>query len=393
MSRKPLRLPWTLSTMPHGVLDIIRGCNISCRACYNTRPAAVKPLELIRNELELLLRSRRLHTVTISGGEATLHPKLCEVVKMVKEHGLRAVLITNGLLIKPNLLARLKNAGLEMVMVHIDSSQRRADLPADASLAQMDDLRRRKGEMIASAGLNAGLAATLFRTRPEETLDAVDLVLRSPHFNYLLATNCTQFSRIGPVGGDLHQGLTCMSPAGPSSDDLASETLTAAQTASLLEEQRGLRPFAYLGSNSDPHDPRWYSYTIAVLHGRNRDCAIHPLAASGTEWAVIRLIRWLTGRYLFYQSESPGRFRLQLLANALTGGNFLDNVRFLARSLAGGLLQVKHLVFQTGPTPDPTGSLVHCLACPDATVRDGHVVPSCLADKVDYSCQGKGATG
>jgi hypothetical protein len=38
------------------------------------------------------------------------------------------------------------------------------------------------------------------------------------------------------------------------------------------------------------------------------------------------------------------------------------------------------LIFQEGPSERPDGTLDFCRDCPDATVRDGALVPICMAD-------------
>ena len=73
-----MRLPWTGRNVPHAVLDLLRDCDVRCPGCYNARSFPPKPLEQIRGELEALLAARRLHTVTLSGGEPLLHPQLAE---------------------------------------------------------------------------------------------------------------------------------------------------------------------------------------------------------------------------------------------------------------------------------------------------------------------------
>ena len=54
---KPIRLPWRGKDVPSAIIDVVRGCNCVCKACFNRRPPAVKPLEEIRTELSALVRS------------------------------------------------------------------------------------------------------------------------------------------------------------------------------------------------------------------------------------------------------------------------------------------------------------------------------------------------
>lgn len=382
MISRAIQLPWSMQTMPHAALDIIRGCNISCRACYNTQPPTAKPLQQIREELDQLLAHRRLHTLTITGGEATLHPQLCDVVRLVRDRGLIPSLITNGLLLDAPLVRALKAAGLEVLIVHIDPGQTRSDLPPNPTLEQINALRRAKGELIASHGLAAGLAATLYRSRPEEAIDLVRLVLHSPHIHILLAANCTRIARLHTLEGDLLQGITCSQSNEDDTPGLADDYLEPAQTMALWQRELGLHPFGYLGSNLDEHDPRWLSYLVASAHTADGQVHCHNLRPSFTERAAIRLIHLIRGRFIFHQRQSPARLRLQLLLNAFTGGSCRGNLRILRQSLHPHTrLFAKHLLVQSGGTLTHDRKVVYCRNCPDATIRNGRLVPACLSDR------------
>ena len=125
MKPQALRLPWTSETVPHAVLDILRGCNIRCRDCYNLQPDHIRPLAEIEAQLDALMRLRRLHSVSLVGGEITLHPELIEIVQSVRQRGLFVELFTNGVALNDDLLARLKQAGANVIFLHIETDQRR----------------------------------------------------------------------------------------------------------------------------------------------------------------------------------------------------------------------------------------------------------------------------
>ena len=83
MVRKAWKLPWQAEMVPHAVIDILRECNIRCRACYNTQPPAKpKPLEHIETELDILLTHRRLSSISLLGGEVTLHPQVFDIIRL-----------------------------------------------------------------------------------------------------------------------------------------------------------------------------------------------------------------------------------------------------------------------------------------------------------------------
>lgn len=380
-----LPLPWNRRSVPHAVLDISRGCNIRCRACYNTsRSIQTKPLHQIEEELRLLLARRSLHCITIAGGEPSLHPQLPEIVRLVRSHRLHAVVLTNGYELPDPLLRSLKAADVSMLMTHIDSGQQRPDLPSDATADQVNGLRRSVASNIESHGIAVGMQATGYADQLDDIAAAVHFVLTSPSVDYLLVTNCTAVSSFAQLQGDLDSGLTCTPP---NRDALCHQDLSIHDTDALLQRRFALSPFAQLPSSDDPGDPRWLSYVTGTAFLPNGERLTQCIRSSWTERLALRLIYRISGRYPFLQRESPTGFRLQLLCNALSGGRFPQTLTLLLHSLRPGThLRAKHLLFQSGPRRRPDGRISHCFACPDATIRNGRLVPVCLSDQI---CEGQ----
>jgi hypothetical protein len=63
--------------------------------------------------------------------------------------------------------------------------------------------------------------------------------------------------------------------------------------------------------------------------------------------------------------------------------NFARSVRFLCRALRNRNLKLFSIIFQDAPTLLPDGTYETCRNCPDATVRNGKILPVCIADKVE----------
>ena len=59
--------------------------------------------------------------MTLSGGEPTLHPELDAIIRRIRERGAIATLITNGLLLTPERIRRLNEAGLDYLQISIDN--------------------------------------------------------------------------------------------------------------------------------------------------------------------------------------------------------------------------------------------------------------------------------
>ena len=123
-----MRLPWYGKTVPHGVLDILRGCNCRCAACYNAaREVECKPLERLKEELAVLRAHRNLKAVSLSGGEPLMHPQVLDIVRWLTDEGLVAASLTNGILFTDETAAKLADAGLRMISLHIQKGQVRQD--------------------------------------------------------------------------------------------------------------------------------------------------------------------------------------------------------------------------------------------------------------------------
>lgn len=373
---KPLHLPWSQADMPHFIVDINRACNITCAACYNRREFH-KSIDQVARDIDAAAAQRRLHTVTIAGGEPTLHPELADVVRMIRCRGLRCVLLTNGLNLDDARIRSLRAAGVDLILLHIDDGQTRPDLPAGPTPAAVDALRREKIRMAGERGVDVGLVATLYPHDPGDVNRLVDITLESPYAHFLLATACWADADFRDIRGTVATGFT-MPRDGLPAEGAPAQRLSLAAIREILAG-RGLRPFGYLGSSRSPADVRWLCYSSAVVAGPGSAHA--SLASSLSDRLLVRLVRAVTGRYIYHVRRNPRRFAAQLVLNALTGGRPWDNARvLLGAARRGAVLHEKRLVFQSGPTVSADGEVVHCRNCPDATIVDGHLVPICVSD-------------
>lgn len=375
-------LPWAGEQVPHALLDINRGCNITCEGCYNQGLPRNKTLAEVEAELELLLRKRRLQSVSIIGGEVTLHPQLLDIIRLVKRHGLDAELVSNGVLFDDAMLAGMKKAGADLVVAHIDATQKRPDLPPDFTPADLRALRERILERIARHGLDPGLAVTTFPDRLPELSEAIRFYLDSPHPHYLLVTLFRNVSQIHEVKGAVNAGMSGIRhPSGPG---IREDTLTNQDMAKLMWQEFGLPPFACKGSNRDPLDLRWLTYLCGTVHsGTGERVVLHGLRGTAFERLYVHGRRWLKGGYPMYQPAHAGRFAVQLVLNGLAGGSLAGNLRLLLASLRRGhRLHAKRLLFQCPANVLETGQVVHCDNCPDAVIKNGRLVPVCISDRV-----------
>jgi hypothetical protein len=367
--------------VPHALLDIIRGCNITCEACYNTLPPAIKPLPQIESELDALQRRRRLSSVSIVGGEVLLHPQLADIVRMVKRRRIDVEIFTNGVLLTDARLAELKRAGLDVIFLHIESGQGRPDLPARPTLAQLRELWQAKSALVAGHGIDAALALTAHAGRLSEMEEIIRFTIESEHVHYLLVTLCRDLSDVACIRGDLAGGMTAERHPDVSLRHVVA--LTNLQILERLKRTMGLRPFAYLGSNVDHDDPRWLSYMVATSRNREGRLNEFSVKASCFEKAFVRILRLASGRFPMYRGQSSRQLAVQLVLNGLTGGDCRGNVAFLRAALRNrNPLLAKRILFQCPAEVDASGHIIHCAHCPDAVIQGGRLVPVCLTDKV-----------
>lgn len=106
----------------------IRRCNLSCSYCNewddHSKPV---PLEEMYHRLDRLA-SFGTSIISISGGEPLLHPEIDSIISRIRNHTIIAGLITNGLLLTAERIARLNSAGLDYLQISIDNV-----LPDDVS--------------------------------------------------------------------------------------------------------------------------------------------------------------------------------------------------------------------------------------------------------------------
>lgn len=378
-------LPWGRETVSHGILDINRGCNITCRACYNSLPPAFKSMDVIKAEYRELKARRKLGYVSLVGGETLLHPRLGEIISYLKNEGLCVQLFTNGLLLNARRLVALSQTGLDIIYAHIDGAQTRPDLPPNPGAEQLRKLWDEKADLIARHGIDVGLAMTAYADRLSDVRDMVEYVVDSPHVNYLLVTLFRDTQKLSGLRGNIDQGLrgTCSE-----AEHSRTDTLTNWRIMEQMHNEMKLRPFAYLGSNKDRNDPRWLSYLVATRrkqtdHGGGRVIRYAP-RASAFEKVYCALSLRLAGHYPMYQRQSAFQLVAQLILNSLMGGDFVGNFGFLARAgRAGGRFGAKRLLFQNPAQIEEDGTLTHCLNCPDAVAKNGELVPLCISDRVE----------
>lgn len=374
--KAPMPLPYTGAEVPHVLLDILRGCNVRCRACYNTEPNRIKPMSEVMAELAFARTQRRLDCVTLLGGEPLLHPDLCAIARAIRDQGLRVTIFTNAVGLDLPRARALKEAGVELVVMHLEPHQDREDL-ADDRPESLQRLREEKLAVLAEAGLEGGLSITAMPGEEQAVQDVVAFALESPHVSFCLVTLSLEMADYPPLGGDITTGMRALGPVPPETSNRAERV---AAVVDVLNGRMG-QPFAVHPSING--DPRWFAHLVATVHQAGQPADVRPLCPTWMEAALTRIMRWIRGRHFFYQ---PQRKRLQfvhLLLNGLAGGGLWRNLGVLRRAFRqDASLRIKRFLLQVPANLDAEGRLIYCRDCPDAVVRHGRLVPVCISDRV-----------
>ena len=102
-------------------LIVTRRCNLSCGYCFEyDKVSPPVPLSVLKTRIDHL---KRLNTVmvTLTGGEALLHPEIEEVVRYIRSRKMTPLMNTNGYLLTKQRILALNEAGLFGLQISIDN--------------------------------------------------------------------------------------------------------------------------------------------------------------------------------------------------------------------------------------------------------------------------------
>ena len=352
-----MRLPWYGKTVPHAVVDILRGCNCRCANCYNSAKPHAKALEAIMAEVRVIRAARNVTTISLSGGEPLMHPQVLEVVSCLRREARVSVsMLTNGILFDDVMAEKLCAAGLGFVTFHIQKGQVRPDCDDE----RVDGVRREKGRIARANGIYPAVVETI-RADDGASFSALGRFLRSaPEFEYALVTVARDFAAIDPMVAEAELDR------GPMLSALASE---------------GYRPSVFVGGSVDRNNPRWYVLqSVQAVDSSGRECAWNMVRPGLAERLLLYGYASMCCRSLHWIKSSSAKAKMRLLVNGFLGGRLSTLVFALRAIFTGWTVLEKHIVVQYPPRSLGDGRVEFCDSCPDATVRNGRLSPLCLAD-------------
>ncbi|MBI5894484.1 MAG: radical SAM protein, partial [Desulfobacterales bacterium] len=371
---KLFRMPWTSSDNAFSWLEITRRCNLNCDYCYQKNlPDSDKNLLHVESDLRTLARLRRADTLFISGGEPLLHPQLESIIKMVRPYKLKPVLVTNGHVLSPEIVRRLKKAGLFGFVFHVDRGQSRPGW-CGKSEKDLNRLRQQYADMACAENLICAFNTTILPETLHEVPDIIQWTIGNIH---KVCTNSLIPVRVPGENDpwDLYVGTAKIDykdtvfPSkkykNPTGTHLSAKDIYA-QIQNVIPKFQGN---AYLGGTEVPEAPKWLFCNIIGTENR----VFGTMGPRAME-ILQNGHHFLKGRFLSFLK--PGFYsRSELL---LPLALFDKEIRKTLFSYLGALLAHPLLLFEKMSIQSilvlqpqdvlPSGKQDLCDGCPNKTV-------------------------
>jgi MoaA/NifB/PqqE/SkfB family radical SAM enzyme len=137
------RLSRTSENLSRVYIEPTNLCNLDCVTCmrnvWDEAPGQMRA-DIFNRILEGVREFKPIPSVFFGGfGEPLTHPDICEMVTQVHQNGAVVELITNGILLTPDMSRRLIAAGLDRLWVSLDGAtpESYADVRLGAALPQV----------------------------------------------------------------------------------------------------------------------------------------------------------------------------------------------------------------------------------------------------------------
>lgn len=378
------RLPWTAADNAMAWLEPTQKCNITCDACFvDNIGNSEKTLDEIQHELDVMLRLRRCDAMLIAGGEPLTHPQIVDIVRLVRQSGVKPVLVTNAVGLNRALVHELKRAGVHGFTFHVDSHQSRPGW-SGKSERELNELRETLAGMLSSEG---GLTCAFNTTIFPDTLDAVPDIVRwavnhSGQVQVLTLICVRTAYRDAPYNYYANGARVDLASTPYVTSNDYGHLTTDDVYGQIRQVLSDFQFCAYLGGTLRPHALKW---VIGCRIGTN-DRTYGYLGAKGME-LVQAAHHASRGRFLALsgpRTTRAGKFTLLL-------GFFDRSVRKTAGHYFGAVLRnplliVRRLHVQSISVVQPVDILPNgeqdtCDGCPNRTYWNERLVPACRIEE------------
>jgi len=381
------RLPWSLTDNGISWLEVTASCNLACKGCYRPHVEGHKTLQEIGEDLAVFKRERRSDCMSIAGGDPLVHPKIVEIVRMVKEGGWKPIINTNGLALSPKRLRELKRAGVFGFTFHIDTSQARRDSNAVIE-TDHNALRLKFARMLADAG---GLTCGFNQTVTSETIDQVPAIVRWAQrhpdiVNTVVFILYREPRLMGNFDFYANGEKVNLQQTYEQSDAWAGTRLLQAGhvVAKIREADPAYEPSAYLNGTADANSVKWLIASRIATRARAFGYVTPRFMELVQTGSHLLRRKWLS-----YSSPATlGSGRAAMLASSLFDAGMWKVARAFLKSIfvkpadAFRKAYVQTLTIIQPVDAMEQGGFDMCDGCPDMTVYKGKMYWSCRLEEV-----------
>jgi hypothetical protein len=370
------RFPWSSHDNPLGWVEVTDECNFRCTGCYRRNVGGHKSLEAIREEVRLIKRMRNVDSISIAGGEPTLHPRIRDIIDLISRDGLKSFVLTNGHEVTADLLRDLAHAGLTGVGFHVDSMQNRPGW-AGKTERDLNMLRQQLAELGQSVrGLPpVGFGMTVY----PKTLHQVPEVVRWAINARGLVGGVSFITYRAAVmkGFDYFAGEAEVDPAaslGYIAESPEEVSVKSTEVSAVIAEAfPRFRASAFLGGTQTHNARKWLDGFLLHAGGE----VLGSLGKKSME-LIQAVHHMLFGTYVVYtrgRMSAGGMLLLSLVDPSVRGalGRFMRQPFRRPFGLSVGIVQAPDLL--------PDGRVDMCESCPDMTFFEGRLVNSCRLDE------------
>ena len=374
------RLPWNLSDNIISWLEPTAKCNLSCLGCYRKNEInSHKTLSEINKELDVFAHYRKSDSISIAGGEPLLHPQITDIVKMVAQRGYKPIINSNGIALTPELLHRLKEAGVFGFTFHIDSRQNRPGWK-NKDEVELNELRLKYAKMLADEG---GISCSFNATVYEDTLKDIPDLLKwaNKHIDIVHVMVFIIYRAVNNDIVDYYLGSKKIDMSGlVYNEDVPERTdIKAEEVVDVIRKTYpDFDPCAYLNGSEKADSFKW------LLTGRlgTKDKIFGYMGAKSME--IVQTFHHLfTGKYLAYSTpKMNGKGRSMMLMSLFDKGLRRTFFKYIKNPFR----IFKKLNYQSVMIIQPVdfmddGRQSMCDGCPDITVWNGKLVWSCRMEE------------
>lgn len=376
------RLPWSMNDNPIAWLEVTDICNIKCEGCYRQTMTGHKTLAQLKEEVDFFCKWRNPDNFSIAGGEPLIHPDIVELVAYIASKGVKPVILTNAYALNPEILKKLKKAGLAGFTIHIDSHQNRPHW-RDKTEAGLNELRQKCADMIAAeGGMYLIFNSTVYPSSFAEIPDVVrwgqaniDKVNGLVFITYRTATTDDN------VALNALDKQVDMSKLSYTRDSFNEAFVTSPEVYELIHQNfPEYDASGYLGG-SIKHDS--FKWLIGAQVGGKQK--MYGSVGKQTMEIAQTGHHFFTGTYLAYLSQAAIGGKIFLLApwDRTLRKAWKNRFDFVLRHPLRLFekIYVQSIGIIQAPDILPDGRADMCDSCPDITIYDGKFINSCRMDE------------